>query len=506
MTVSAPRPKLSTPVRPRPSARARWAAIAMILLCQVLAIGFVEFVLWCAGMGEEEIFHFDPQIGFVHMHDKRITWRTEGFAQSYLNHDGMREANLTVAKPANTYRVAVLGDSIVEGLQVPIEQTFGQIIARRLTPLSGKKIEFLNFGTSGYSTVQEYLLLKRSAMKYHPDLVLVCYNSRDLFENWTAPDQVITNVRPVALHLPGGHLVIDYLPVRRWLRSPRGQFMLSTNWLRAHSRICGLLAALDLELSQHNRFYRAIVDAVSHPKKVIPDLQEAIASLASNGPSFRINFFEDSAAKSSQASAVPATATEAASQHVLNSAAGNDSFEKTPALATATTSQHVFNSATGNDSFTKTPALAAVSAADNRKRKGAHHDVYSDLVSRTLASLFDEMRATCAAGNCDFAVIGLPVRAQLCPLPGSETEFNGIDYHDELCMLQSICEAAHIPYCDVENEAEKLPLESRPKLFYAVHLTPEGQQFIADVVQPFVRKLLTERQERAANGARSTAG
>jgi hypothetical protein len=472
MTVSAPRPKISQPATARAVSQARnwWTTLFVIVLCQVLAIAFVEGFLWCAAMGEEEIFHFDPEIGFVHMHDKRITWRTEGFAQSYLDFGGLREHDVTIAKPANTYRVALLGDSLVEGLQVPVEQTFGQIIARRLSPLAGKKVQVLNFATSGYSTVQEYLLLKRSVMQYEPDLVLDCYNNRDLFENWTAPDQVITNVRPIALHLPGGKLVIDKLPVRRWLRSPRGQFMLSTNWLRAHSRIMGLLAEFDLDLSQHNRFYRAVVDAISHPKNAIADLQEAVASLASNGPAFKINFFEDSAAKP---------------------ASSNVSSQSAPV--------HVMNSATGNDSFAKTPMLAATSAPAKKSAAPKPGDLYLQLVSRTLASLFDEMRKTCAGRNCDFAVVCVPARAQLCPLPGSDTAFNGINYSDELDIVHSICSNGAIPCCDVEAEAERLPEDARPGLFYAAHLRPEGQQFIADSVQPFVRKLLGEHAARESN-------
>src|SRR5436309_1535143 len=108
---------VSTPTKPinkshKPGRSAKRTAIWMlgILACQMVAIFFVEAIFYCSGLGEEEIFHFDPQIGFVHMRNKRVTWRSEGFAQSYLNDDGMREPNLTVAKPANTYRVALLGD------------------------------------------------------------------------------------------------------------------------------------------------------------------------------------------------------------------------------------------------------------------------------------------------------------------------------------------------------------------------------------------------------------
>src|SRR6185437_43987 len=296
--------------------------IAIFLFWQLLAILFVEAILFCAGLGEEEIFSFDQAIGFTHMHNKRVTWRSEGFAQSYLDNDGMREPGLTIAKPANTYRVAVLGDSMVESFHVPIDQTFGEIIARRLSPLDGKRVQWLNFGTSGYSTVQEYLQLKRQVMKYKPDLVLVCYNSRDMFENWTAPDEVITNVRPYAVHFPGHPLVIVDQPVRRWLRSPRGQFMRATSWFRHHSRIAGLLASLDLEMSQHDPWYRTFVDVFSSPKKVVEDLKVAIAGAQKGGPSFKINFFEDGPKPFQPAStaANPASAGAAADKSAMKQA------------------------------------------------------------------------------------------------------------------------------------------------------------------------------------------
>ena len=174
-SVRQPTRPQATQSRQVPGKRNWVAGVALFLVCQILAVLFVEGVLYCTGLGEEEIFRFDRDIGFMHMTNKRITWRTEGFAQSYLDADGMRQPGLTVAKPADTFRVAVLGDSMVEAFQVPLEQTFGEIIAKRLSPFDSKEVQWLNFGTSGYSTVQEYLQMKRQVMKYHPDLVILCY-------------------------------------------------------------------------------------------------------------------------------------------------------------------------------------------------------------------------------------------------------------------------------------------------------------------------------------------
>lgn len=225
--------------------------ILQILIWQVAAILFAEFVLFFAGFGEEEILKLDPELGTKHMTSKRVTWRSEGFAQSYLNSDGLRSEEVSVEKPAGVYRVALLGDSLTESLQVTLEQTFGRLLQNDWNA-SGRKVQVLNFGTSGYSTAQEYLQLKSQVLKYQPDVVMVGYNSRDLFENWSPPDQVLTNVRPVAVKPPGGKLVVDSSPVKHWMRSARARFLARIEWLRENSRLCGMLSAVERDWSLHN--------------------------------------------------------------------------------------------------------------------------------------------------------------------------------------------------------------------------------------------------------------
>lgn len=459
-------PTSATEPKPEPR-RSRWNTVLAFVACQIAAILFVESVLYLAGLGEEEIFKFDSQVGFRHMTNKRITWRTEGFAQSYLNEDGMREPGLTLAKPANTYRVALLGDSMTEGFQVPIDQTFGALAGKAISPIDGKQVQVLNFGTSGYSTAQEFLQLKRQVLKYKPDLVLLCYNGRDIFENWSPPDQVITNVRPMAIHLPGNVLTIDNTPVVRWLRTPRAVFLQQIEWLRENSRIFGLFTAVDLELSQKNLWYRAFINIFTHPKRLVSEIQTAWTAQQNKGPAFQIKFFEDTAKKP----AAPSTTK-------LVSAP--------PVVQQQQQEQHVFNSAASND------ALGASNSVlkNVTKSTAAQPSTYQQLINRTLASLFIEMRSVCNANGARFAVAAMPVRAQLAPLNGTETHFNGITYQDELALVQTICKQNSIALVNVEAEAEQLPLQKRESLFYVVHLAPDGQQFLAKVIAPFLKEQL----------------
>ena len=98
--------------------------------------------------------------------------------------------------------------------------------------------------------------------------------------------------------------------------------MLATTWLREHSRIVGLLCAFDLEMSQHNPWYRVMTDLFSHPQKAIADFKQAIVSMKDSGPSFQIKFFEGA----------PQTEKPATTGKVFNSASGNEALSQTPTL------------------------------------------------------------------------------------------------------------------------------------------------------------------------------
>src|SRR5438105_2643637 len=113
-----------TVVRRKPPGKpvaASWAQAAVIFVIVVLVL---ESLFALGGVGEREYLVMDPALGFVPMPGRRITWREEGFSHTVFNKYGMRNADTTIAKPANTFRVAVLGDSMVEALQVDGQQTF----------------------------------------------------------------------------------------------------------------------------------------------------------------------------------------------------------------------------------------------------------------------------------------------------------------------------------------------------------------------------------------------
>lgn len=115
------------------------------------------------------------------------TYQREGRTYVAINSAGLRDREHSIAKPANTIRIALLGDSYCEGLQVPVEQTFWWLLQQKLEScdqFAGKHIEIINFGVSGYGTGQELITLQQKVWQYSPDIVmLLMTTNNDISDN-----------------------------------------------------------------------------------------------------------------------------------------------------------------------------------------------------------------------------------------------------------------------------------------------------------------------------------
>lgn len=98
-----------------------------------------------------------------------------------LNSHGMRGPEVAVAKPPDTRRIAVLGDSVAFGWGVGQEEVFSAVLERRLNelPPPRPRYEVLNFALPGYNTAIEAATFEHKALPFGPDAVVICFVGND---------------------------------------------------------------------------------------------------------------------------------------------------------------------------------------------------------------------------------------------------------------------------------------------------------------------------------------
>jgi hypothetical protein len=159
------------------------ARLALVLTGLLLAILVVEIGFRVAGpnvplaltMARFQEYH--PVYGFFHRPGVSGWVRTEEFTSFVkFNGQGLRGPEVSIPKPPDVFRVLVLGDSVVEGAQVPEDATMAARLRDELAPLAnGRRIETVNAGVAGFGTGQELLFLEREGLAYQPDLIVLVF-------------------------------------------------------------------------------------------------------------------------------------------------------------------------------------------------------------------------------------------------------------------------------------------------------------------------------------------
>lgn len=98
---------------------------------------------------------------------------------------GLRGPEIAVPKPADTFRILVLGDSVAFGWGVDDEVTFlrrweAQLNARG----DGRRYQVVNTGHLLFDTTQEAALLRDFGLGLQPDAVLLVYVVNDVEPTW----------------------------------------------------------------------------------------------------------------------------------------------------------------------------------------------------------------------------------------------------------------------------------------------------------------------------------
>jgi hypothetical protein len=90
------------------------------------------------------------------------------------NSRGLRDREYSLEKPADHFRVAVVGSSFTLPAGVEIEQAFHSILEEQLSAeFAPRRFEFINFAVGMHGPEQILAMLELRALPYDPDLILV---------------------------------------------------------------------------------------------------------------------------------------------------------------------------------------------------------------------------------------------------------------------------------------------------------------------------------------------
>jgi len=226
----------------------RWAGNLLLMFFGIFAAFLIgEISLRLIGYSNLSFHTFDDTLGRTLRPDTEGLYNKEGKAYVKINSDGLRDVEHTVAKPDNVFRIAVLGDSYTEGLQLDLDKLFWKVLENRLNSCpefnSDKKIEVINFGVSGYGTGLELLMLRKKVWKYHPDMVILAFlTGNDVRDNSKELNR------------------IDYVPY--FELNENGKLVLDRSYLESsgYKMRSGLLADIMYQFGNHVRLMQLAND------------------------------------------------------------------------------------------------------------------------------------------------------------------------------------------------------------------------------------------------------
>ena len=241
-----------------------WVHAGLAVGGTVAAVLLFEIVLRAVGFCAPVWYRPDPVVGAVLRPGVEGWFESEGRAYVRISSAGLRDREHSIEKPEGVYRVAVLGDSYSEAMQVDAKDAFWSVLGDKLTQCAyrpGKRIEVINFGVSGFGTAQEYLMLESMAMRYRPDLVLLQFmNGNDVDDNSIALSY--EKMRPFFLLDRTRGLVLDAsFAATKVFQRESSAFMGFVRSVADHSRVLQLVRAFMKTVA----FPRASTDAPIEP-------------------------------------------------------------------------------------------------------------------------------------------------------------------------------------------------------------------------------------------------
>lgn len=225
------------------------AVTAIFALVLIFVVG--ESVCLASNTKLDAFLQPDERLGASYVPHRRIEWTYEGYSNDYISSAGLRDVEHPECKQTGKKRILILGDSMAEGLQVPL----GEIAARRLQKKLDSEfpgaVEVINGAHSNYSLGQIVSYYDELSRHYQPDEIYLVLDNFAVEASIRSCKDYSGDCRPF-FYLQDNLLLADntILPPRQYCSVWR--------FLLQRSRLANWLVNEDLRLQLSSHFYRTI--------------------------------------------------------------------------------------------------------------------------------------------------------------------------------------------------------------------------------------------------------
>ncbi len=251
-----------------------WVFVRNAILIGFITVLLMELALRALGFSRAVFHEPDSLVGWsLRPGAQGVNFFEGSEPEVRISSAGVRDREHSIVKPGDVWRVAVLGDSYTDALQVAEDKRFTSVIERLLAECDaggGRRVEVLNFGVSGFGTAQEFLLLQDRVLRYAPDVVVLAFlPGNDITDNVRALDLSVGS-RPYVTLNGSGQIAWD-----RSFEGTRSFRIRSSTLYRA------LLSASDFSRVVQAAFF--VRDLWRYKRFVAADREEKQEQLATAG-------------------------------------------------------------------------------------------------------------------------------------------------------------------------------------------------------------------------------
>ena len=171
--------------------RQKFKRILLLPFGFILGLLIVDLFLWliivtplwhALPIVDPFIFHAvnreNSQVATEHFPGNVFIWPGGNRTKVRINSLGLRGPDLTVEKAPGVKRIALLGDSFVEALQIKHDERFDSQAEASLREI-GLRTEFINLAISGQIPLEQLVRFEEFGAKFNPDLVIAISRASD---------------------------------------------------------------------------------------------------------------------------------------------------------------------------------------------------------------------------------------------------------------------------------------------------------------------------------------